>query len=233
MIGVTKAEYDKIINKFTKVTNTGISEVKDVTVKSGEDVELPESVTAYYSDGSTANMGVTWNTDGIDFSKAGTYTVNGMVNQTEYTNPLIEQRADPQIKYDEDTKAYYFTASYPAFYNADNGYDRIILRKADTIQGLSDAEGGLEKEITIWKAPSTGKMARHVWHRKFIRSKENGMYSLQPAIPATSGISGHMSWYAREMIHTMHLHGYRQTELQRSTQLQVKNPHTSNTCHWI
>ena len=86
-------------------------------------------------------MGVTWNTDGIDFSKAGTYTVNGTVNQTEYTNPLIEQRADPQIKYDEDTKAYYFTASYPAFYNADNGYDRIILRKADTIQGLSDAEG--------------------------------------------------------------------------------------------
>ena len=49
-------------------------------------------------------MGVTWNTDGIDFSKAGTYTVNGTVNQTEYTNPLIEQRADPQIKYDEDTK---------------------------------------------------------------------------------------------------------------------------------
>ena len=163
VIGVTKAEYDKIINKFTKVTNTGISEVKDVTVKSGEDVELPKSVTAYYSDGSTANMGVTWNTDGIDFSKAGTYTVNGTVNQTEYTNPLIEQRADPQIKYDEDTKAYYFTASYPAFYNANNGYDRIILRKADTIQGLSDAEGGLEKEITIWKAPSTGKMARHVW----------------------------------------------------------------------
>ena len=137
-------------------------------------------------------MGVTWNTDGIDFSKAGTYTVNGTVNQTEYTNPLIEQRADPQIKYDEDTKAYYFTASYPAFYNADNGYDRII-----------------------------------------IRSKENGMYSLQPAIPATSGISDHMSWYAREMIHTMHLHGYRQTELQRFTQLQAKNPHTSNTCHWI
>ena len=163
VIGVTKAEYDKIINKFTKVTNTGISKIKDVTVKSGEDVELPKSVTAYYSDGSTANMGVTWNTDGIDFSKAGTYTVNGTVNQTEYTNPLIEQRADPQIKYDEDTKAYYFTASYPAFYNADNGYDRIILRKADTIQGLSDAEGGLEKEITIWKAPSTGKMARHVW----------------------------------------------------------------------
>ena len=70
-------------------------------------------------------------------------------------------------------------------------------------------------------------------HRKFIRSKENGMYSLQPAIPATSGISDHMSWYAREMIHTMHLHGYRQTELQRFTQLQAKNPHTSNTCHWI
>ena len=70
-------------------------------------------------------------------------------------------------------------------------------------------------------------------HRKFIRSKENGMYSSQQAIPATSGISDHTSWYAREMIHTMQLHGYRQTVLQRSTQLQVKNPHTSNTCHWI
>ncbi len=127
---------------------------------------------------------------------------------------MIEQRADPQIKYDGRYKSLLFhCASYPAFYNADNGYDRIILRKADTIQGLSDAEGGLEKKSSIWKAPSTGKMARHVWAPEIHKIKGKWYVCLlQPAIPATSGISGHMSRYAREMIHTMHLHGYRQTE---------------------
>ena len=163
VIQVTKKEYDKILAKFQTVTNTGISWPVDITAKTTDTVELPETVTASYSDGSTAKMNVTWDTEGIDFSKPGTYTVNGTVDQKEYANPLIEQRADPQIKYDEERDCYYFTASYPAFWDVNNGYDRIVLRKADTIEGLGDDNGGKDKEITIWQAPSSGKMAKHVW----------------------------------------------------------------------
>lgn len=80
-----------------------------------------------------------------------------------YPNPFIEQRADPYIIYDDENKCYYFTASYPAYYDADHGYDRIILRKADSLSGLADENGGKEKEITIWRAPSEGLLAKHIW----------------------------------------------------------------------
>ena len=104
---------------------------------------------------------------------------------------------DPQIIYDETDKCYYFTASYPAYGNVNNGYDRIILRKADTISGLSDDN----TEITIWKAPSSGQMAKHVWAPELTKWTADGMYFLRPAIQTTSGRSARMCWYAREMIH--------------------------------
>ena len=46
---------------------------------------------------------------------------------------------------------YYFTASVPA-------YDRIVLRHADTILGLKDAE-----EITLWYKHSEGPQSIHIW----------------------------------------------------------------------
>lgn len=157
VIEVTKAEYDKVVKKLGVVENTGIEEV-EINVEVGETVKLPKTVTAYYSDDSTAKMNVKWDTTGIDFSKAGTYEVTGEIEQEVYANPLIPQRADPHIEFDEDEELYYFTASYPAFYNVNGGYDRIILRESATIAGLADAE-----EITIWDAPDSGQMARHVW----------------------------------------------------------------------
>lgn len=158
VIGVTKAEYDKIVKKLGVVENTGVEEPETIRVKVGDTVELPKTLTAYYSDDSTTNMSVTWNTDGIDFTKAGTYTVSGTIDQEIYANPLIEQRADPHIEYDPDEDCYYFTASYPAYYNVDGGYDRIALRKSNSIAGLTNAA-----DIAIWTAPASGAMAKHVW----------------------------------------------------------------------
>ena len=80
--------------------------------------------------------------------------VNNMKN---YPNPFIPQRADPYVTKGPDG-AYYFTASYPAFYNVDAGYDRIILRKSDTVSGLSEAE-----EKTIWMSHNKGEMSKHIW----------------------------------------------------------------------
>lgn len=74
-----------------------------------------------------------------------------------YPNPFIIQRADPYIFKGPDDY-YYFTASYPAFYDVDHGYDRIILRRSKTIIDLADAE-----EHTIWTAHNEGNMAKHIW----------------------------------------------------------------------
>lgn len=74
-----------------------------------------------------------------------------------YPNPFIPERADPYIVKGPDN-FYYFTASYPAYLNADTGYDRIILRKSETVVGLKDAE-----EKTIWFAHKSGNMAKHIW----------------------------------------------------------------------
>jgi GH43 family beta-xylosidase len=67
-----------------------------------------------------------------------------------YTNPLAEQRADPHI-YRHTDGYYYFTASVPE-------YDRIILRRSTTLQGLATAP-----ESVIWRKHANGEMSHHIW----------------------------------------------------------------------
>lgn len=73
-----------------------------------------------------------------------------MEKELKYNEPWILQRADPYV-YRHTDGTYYFTASVPA-------YDRIVLRKADTLAGLADAE-----EVTVWLKHETGIMGNHVW----------------------------------------------------------------------
>ena len=73
-----------------------------------------------------------------------------------YPNPFITERADPYITKGSDGY-YYFTASYPAFHDELHGYDRVILRRSRTVEGLARAE-----EKTIWLAHKEGAMARHI-----------------------------------------------------------------------
>lgn len=68
----------------------------------------------------------------------------------EYIQPLIERRADPYV-YRHTDGTYYFTASVPA-------YDRIVLRRADTIRGLASAE-----EVTLWERHEEGPQSIHIW----------------------------------------------------------------------
>ncbi|MCI6122321.1 MAG: family 43 glycosylhydrolase [Faecalicatena sp.] len=70
--------------------------------------------------------------------------------ETEYNTPFIYNRADPQI-YRHSDGMYYFTASVPE-------YDRLILRKSDSIKGLREAE-----EKIIWRKHSSGKQSIHIW----------------------------------------------------------------------
>lgn len=77
---------------------------------------------------------------------------------SEYSNPLIEERADPYI-IKADDGYYYFTSSYPQRGNSDGeGYDRVILRRSETLEGLADAE-----EITIWDEKESKNCYRYIW----------------------------------------------------------------------
>ncbi|MBR0552825.1 family 43 glycosylhydrolase [Sphingomonadaceae bacterium LXI357] len=64
-------------------------------------------------------------------------------------NPLIRQRADPQIYRHDDI--FYFTGSVPE-------YDRIVLRSSKTVAGLADAQ-----EKVLWHRPESGRMAGYIW----------------------------------------------------------------------
>ncbi|MET0494259.1 MAG: glycoside hydrolase family 43 protein [Actinoplanes sp.] len=65
-------------------------------------------------------------------------------------DPLITQRADPFITQWVKGR-YYFTGSVPE-------YDRVIVRGATTIAGLSSAT-----ESVVWRRPASGRMAGHIW----------------------------------------------------------------------
>lgn len=67
-----------------------------------------------------------------------------------YNNPIVGQRADPWVYKDTDG-TYYFIATAPE-------YDRIEIRKSDSINGLGTAEPQV-----IWTKHETGKMGHHIW----------------------------------------------------------------------
>lgn len=68
---------------------------------------------------------------------------------TPYNTPFIPRRADPYIL--REGEKWYFTASVPE-------YDRIALRRADTLEGLRAAE-----EAVVWRAHPGGPMSKHIW----------------------------------------------------------------------
>ncbi|GAA2806281.1 glycoside hydrolase family 43 protein [Saccharopolyspora taberi] len=68
----------------------------------------------------------------------------------QYSNPLVRQHADPHI-FKHSDGFYYFTATVPE-------YDRIILRRSRTIQGL-----GTAGESVLWRKHNSGEMGAHIW----------------------------------------------------------------------
>lgn len=80
------------------------------------------------------------------------------MNLSKYKNPFIEERADPYIIKSENGY-YYFTASYPMKQENDsNGYDRVVLRRSETLEGLAQAG-----EKTIWKSSQDSLSHRFIW----------------------------------------------------------------------
>ncbi|WP_426337157.1 family 43 glycosylhydrolase [Pseudoduganella sp. R-31] len=65
-------------------------------------------------------------------------------------NPLVLQRADPQVLLQDDGN-YYLAATVPE-------YDRIELRRAPTLEGLVKAEAHV-----VWRKHAKGEMGAHIW----------------------------------------------------------------------
>ena len=163
VIPISMSQYNALLKAYPSASiapsGAGIEPVKTM-ISAGEKVSLPDKVECSYSDGSSEQFTVQWNQDeldALDTSLKGTYTVSGKVQVNSYSDPFIKERADPFVT-DGGDGYYYFTASYPAYGSVDKGYDRIILRRSQTVAGLADAE-----EKTIWKAHSSGILSKHIW----------------------------------------------------------------------
>ncbi len=119
-------------SSYPDVTWTGF--VREVTVTT--EVKTDEQVKQMYQD-----------TKGTETHKKGT--------ESEI---FIENRADPYITKGDDGY-YYFTASYPMNGARDaEGYDRIVLRRSKTIEGLKTAE-----EKTVWDEKDSKSEHRFIW----------------------------------------------------------------------
>lgn len=70
--------------------------------------------------------------------------------EPQFHNPLVHQRADPQVVLHSDGY-YYFTATTPE-------YDRIELRRARTLDGLGAADAQV-----VWRKHASGAMGAHIW----------------------------------------------------------------------
>lgn len=70
--------------------------------------------------------------------------------KTTPIQPVIEQRADPWV-YKHTDGRYYFTASVPE-------YDRIEIRRSDTLPGLRTAE-----PVVVWRKHESGPLSANIW----------------------------------------------------------------------
>ncbi|WP_050183793.1 glycoside hydrolase family 43 protein [Domibacillus robiginosus] len=100
-----------------------------------------------------------------------------------YNNPLLLKQADPFIHKHTDG-FYYFIASAPEF-------DRIDLRRAETIDGLREAEA-----VTVWAKHSEGPLSSLIWAPE-LHYIEGKWYIYFAAAPSEVGHSEHKTFQHR------------------------------------
>jgi GH43 family beta-xylosidase len=215
---ITRDELNYLQTKLGRITNTSVDPGPAVEVATGGELAMPSHVSLGYSDGSAKQLGVTWDTSAVDLTQPGTYTATGTVNQPVYGDAegiLVRERADPWVLRDDErtgSAEYYLTGSYPTtMENPRVGYDRIVLRRAETINGLTTAE----ENTLLWAsnaaapdtsngstiapgafryfwAPELHKIAGD-WYILFTASREsNSTWGIRPALMRAPGDSDPM-----------------------------------------
>jgi GH43 family beta-xylosidase len=211
-LAVTQAELTTLQKALGRIVNTTVDAGDDVEVQLGDELDLPEKVELGYSDGSSKQLGVDWDTSAVDLSEPGEYTVTGTVNQPVYGDAkgiLVPERADPWVFRDDErtgTTEYYLTGSYPTTQsNAGVGYDRIVLRRASTINGLTTAQ----EQVLLWAnnaaSPNTSNGSKVAtsnyryfwapelhkingdWYIFFTSSRSTDVWDIRPTIMRAPG----------------------------------------------
>ena len=128
----------------------GVKET-NISMAAGETLSLPRLVEVELEGGMVERFPVSWEpVDPSVLEKPGSFIVVGTVEGDDYPNPLVPNRADPYVLRHTDGY-YYFTGSVPE-------YDRLVLRRSRTVDGLSTAE-----ETVIWTKHEAGEMGNHIW----------------------------------------------------------------------
>ncbi|SHM71135.1 family 43 glycosylhydrolase [Gracilibacillus kekensis] len=130
-----------------------IKRIHDVEIiaSKGDKVDLPKRVNVELEDNVTAEFDVNWEqVNQKELEEKGSVEIEGDIVHKDYQKPFIEKRADPYL-YKHTDGYYYFTGSYPL-------YDRVVLRRAKTIEELPEAE-----EKVIWWKHESGIMSEHIW----------------------------------------------------------------------
>lgn len=173
IITVGEAEVKRLSARFGRVYNVG-SNVAAQTVKANGDggdgaraaVRALGRTRAEltYSDGSTATRAMDWNAGQLkrlaakaaagELGAGERYLVNGTVRQTVYPIPFAVERADPSVfAWNLNGKPLFmFIATEDADGNCVDprgGATHMPLRVAESIEALSDKEGGREREIDL------------------------------------------------------------------------------------
>lgn len=136
IIPLTSTEARSAEQLLDRVRNTGLQTPEDVSIAAGGELELPEKVTADYSDGGTHDFRVAWDDSAVDTATPGEYTVTGTLQRTDSIFPLIARRADPHVlRYTlpSGEKTWLFIAT------DDNGQDEFFIRQSATIAGIATA----------------------------------------------------------------------------------------------
>ena len=209
---ITQAELTQLQKALGRIVNTSVDAGDDVSVDVDGNLDLPEKVDLGYSDGSSKQLGVDWDTSAVDLTKPGQYTVTGTVNQPVYGDDkgiLVKERADPWVFRDDErtgSTEYYLTGSYPTTQtNAGVGYDRIVLRRASTINGLTTAQ----EQVLLWAdnaaSPDTSNGSKIAtsnyryfwapelhkingdWYIFFTSSRSTDVWNIRPTIMRAPG----------------------------------------------
>lgn len=132
-ISISREIAEKLIQNNKTVECKSVELPETVTIHNKEELENV-TATVRYTDGSTHNKHIKWNLDGIDFTKAGEYTVKGEIIVRHFPFPVEEHPwADPVITYYNGK--YYFIATDDA-----DGNKTFKVREADTPEKLFTAD---------------------------------------------------------------------------------------------
>lgn len=134
----------KMKKKLMRIAHIATEVSDTITASSLEDLTKHRALLTY-SDGSTAQKMVQWDTSHINWDKSGAYQIQGKVKRKHYHFPIAINRADPNIFLWHGS--YYFIATD----DTTQGNLCFYVRKAEKVEDLEHAEEHLILDNTMYE----------------------------------------------------------------------------------